>query len=108
MGGYASSGTRITPTTDLSVDDIDCDTLLVNGISAFNNSISANGTPTSVSASGLTDTNSLRVGNGGVGFYGATPQSRLVVSGSRAANAALTSLLTQLNSLGLIQDSSSA
>jgi hypothetical protein len=42
-----------------------------------------------------------------LGFYGATPSTRLSVAGSRAGNAALTSLLTQLAALGLIVDGSS-
>lgn len=40
-------------------------------------------------------------------FYGATPIVRPTVTGSKGANAALTSLLTQLAAIGLIVDSSS-
>jgi hypothetical protein len=42
------------------------------------------------------------------GFFGATPVAKPTVTGSRAANAALASLLTQLAALGLVTDSSSA
>lgn len=43
-----------------------------------------------------------------LGFYGvATPRSKQTVTGSKGANAALTSLLTALANLGLITDSSS-
>lgn len=42
-----------------------------------------------------------------VGFYGATPQSKPTVTGSRGGNAALTSLLTALSNLGLITNSTS-
>jgi hypothetical protein len=41
-----------------------------------------------------------------VGFYGSTPVTKPTVTGSRAGNAALASLLTQLASQGLITDSS--
>lgn len=43
-----------------------------------------------------------------VGFMGATPIARPTVTGSRGANAALASALTQLAALGLITDSSTA
>jgi len=43
-----------------------------------------------------------------MGFYGATPVAKPAVTGSRGGNAALASLLTQLASLGLITDSTSA
>lgn len=43
-----------------------------------------------------------------VGFFGATAIAKPAVTGSRAANAALASLLTALANLGLISDSSSA
>ena len=43
-----------------------------------------------------------------LGFYGATPVAKPAVTGSRGGNAALASLLTQLASLGLVTDSSSA
>ncbi len=42
------------------------------------------------------------------GFYGATPVAKPTVTGSRGGNAALASLLTQLASVGLITDSTSA
>jgi hypothetical protein len=41
-----------------------------------------------------------------LGFFGVTAVSRPTVTGSRGGNAALASLLTALNSLGLILDSS--
>lgn len=43
-----------------------------------------------------------------LGFFGATPIVRPSVTGSRGANAALASLLTQLAALGLITDSTTA
>ena len=42
-----------------------------------------------------------------VSFFGATPQGKQTVSGSRGGNEALASLLTALSNLGLITDSSS-
>jgi hypothetical protein len=42
-----------------------------------------------------------------LGFYTTSPIAKPVVSGSRASNAALASLLTQLANLGLITDSTS-
>jgi hypothetical protein len=43
-----------------------------------------------------------------VGFFGGTPVVKPTVSGAKGSNAALGSLLTQLASLGLITDSSTA
>lgn len=42
-----------------------------------------------------------------VGFYGVAPAARQTVTGSRGGNAALTSLLTALATIGLIVDSTS-
>lgn len=42
-----------------------------------------------------------------IGFYGTTKKSKQTVTGSKGANAALTSLLTALSTIGLITDSSS-
>jgi hypothetical protein len=42
----------------------------------------------------------------GVGFYATAPSAKKTVTGSRAANAALASLLTQLAAYGLLTDSS--
>lgn len=53
------------------------------------------------------DGNLLSPTGGKVGFYGATPAAKPTVTGSRGANAALASLLTQLATLGLLTDSSS-
>lgn len=55
----------------------------------------------------------LVVGNdmevkGSVGFYGTSPQTKQTVTGSRAGNAALASLLTALATLGLVTNSSTA
>lgn len=44
----------------------------------------------------------------GIGFNGATPIAKPTVSGSRGANAALESLLTQLAAYGLITNSTIA
>jgi hypothetical protein len=46
--------------------------------------------------------------DGAVGFYTNTPVSRINVVGSRGGNAALANLLTALNSLGLITNSTTA
>lgn len=43
--------------------------------------------------------------SGELGFYGTTPQSKPTVTGSKGGNAALASLLTALQDLGLIVDS---
>ena len=42
-----------------------------------------------------------------IGFYNATPVSKPEVTGSKGANAALTSLMTALADLGLVTDSTS-
>ena len=49
--------------------------------------------------------NAVEVG-GDVGFYGTTPVTQPTVTGSRGGNAALASLLTALEGMGLIVDSS--
>jgi len=43
-----------------------------------------------------------------VGFYGTTPQAKQTVTGSRGGNAALTSLLTALATIGLITNNTTA
>jgi len=43
-----------------------------------------------------------------VGFFGATPAARPTVTGSRGGNAAVASLLTALETLGLIVDDTTA
>jgi hypothetical protein len=43
-----------------------------------------------------------------VGFYGATPAAKPTVTGAKGANAALTSLLAALVTLGLITDTTTA
>ena len=42
------------------------------------------------------------------GFYGATPATKRSITGSRGSNAALASLLTELATLGLLTDNTSA
>lgn len=66
------------------------------------------GRTTGLDTAGDLDVNNrLRVG-GNVGFYGTTPVAKPAVTGSRGGNAALASLLTQLATLGLITDSTTA
>jgi hypothetical protein len=45
---------------------------------------------------------------GGLGFYGSTPAAKATITGSKASNAALASLLNALNVMGLVTDSTSA
>ena len=51
-------------------------------------------------------TGALQLDGSTVGFFGTTPASKPTVTGSRGGNAALASLLTGLETLGLIIDSS--
>jgi hypothetical protein len=44
---------------------------------------------------------------GDMGFFGGTPASKPTITGSRGANAALASLLTELAGLGILTDSTS-
>jgi hypothetical protein len=44
----------------------------------------------------------------GIGFYGATPAAKPSITGSRNSNAALASLITQLATLGLLTDTTTA
>jgi hypothetical protein len=53
----------------------------------------------------ITATSAVNISGAQMGFYGQTPISRPTVTGSRGGNAALTSLITSLASLGLIIDS---
>lgn len=50
----------------------------------------------------------IRVKADAVGFFNATPAAKPSITGSRGGNAALASLLTQLATLGLITDSTTA
>lgn len=50
-------------------------------------------------------TNRIEADGTGLGFFAATPVAKPTVTGAKGGNAALTSLLTQLASLGLITDS---
>jgi hypothetical protein len=42
-----------------------------------------------------------------IGFYGTTKKSKQTVTGSKGANAALTSLMAALSTIGLVTDSTS-
>ncbi len=55
----------------------------------------------------ITNTTKMTIGPNGIGFYATSPVAKPTVTGSKGANAALTSLLTALNTLGLLTDSSS-
>lgn len=50
-------------------------------------------------------TTRIKVDAAGIGFFAATPVAKPTVTGSKGANAALTSLVTALASLGLVTDS---
>lgn len=43
--------------------------------------------------------------DGDIGFFGATPASRPTISGSRGGNVALADLITKLETLGILEDS---
>lgn len=70
------------------------------------------------SGTGTTANGSVKINSGsttriqangtGLGFFNATPIAKPTVTGAKGGNAALASLLTQLVSLGLITDSSTA
>lgn len=51
-------------------------------------------------------TTRLEVNDAGLAFFGASPAAKPTVTGAKAGNAALTSLLTALATLGLLTDSS--
>ena len=53
-------------------------------------------------------TTRIRVDSTGIGLFGATPIAQPTVSGSRGGNAALADLLTELDNLGLINDTTTA
>ena len=53
-------------------------------------------------------TRQFRINDVGIAFFDGTPTGKPTITGSRAGNAALASILTQLDSLGLINDTTSA
>jgi hypothetical protein len=53
-------------------------------------------------------TSRVKINDTGIGFFNATPAAQPTVTGSRGGNAALADLLTDLATLGLIMDGSSA
>lgn len=59
-----------------------------------------------ISVDGNGPYNMMSLANNAIGFFGASPQLKPTVTGSKGGNAALTSLLTALASMGLITDSS--
>jgi len=78
--------------------------------SALSLAVAASGTAqTILKPVSISGTGGLTMGysGGSLCFYGGSPQVKQTVSGSRGSNAALTSLLTALSTLGLITDSSS-
>ena len=50
-------------------------------------------------------TKRIEINTTGIGFFNATPVAKPTITGSRGGNAGLTSLLSNLNALGLITDS---
>lgn len=70
------------------------------------NAILINRTGTVIDQTELRGT-ALKLNNTTMAFYGGTPAAKPAITGSRGANAALASLLTQLAALGLITDSTS-
>ena len=53
-------------------------------------------------------TRQFRINDTGIAFFDGTPTGKPTITGSRGGNAALASILTQLDSLGLIDDTTSA
>jgi hypothetical protein len=94
-------------------------TLILRSVSQGGMKITSSGAAATVSID-TTNASAIRLGDvtatavtvgraaGNVSFYGATATAKLAVSGSRAGNAALASLLAALNTLGLITDSTTA
>jgi len=58
--------------------------------------------------SGTSGLSRIIVGETGIGFYGSAEVAKPTITGSRGGNAGLASLLTQLATLGLITDSTTA
>ena len=76
----------------------------INGILAVVGGVPA----LQMQAAQTTITNSLSLTGSGIGFFGTSPTTKPTVTGSRGGNAALTSLLTALATLGLITNSTTA
>ena len=75
---------------------------LVDRNNGFRNHATFTGASTAAAA--VTEFNSSVKVDGNVGFYGATPQPRPTVAGSRAGNKALASLISALAGLGIVVD----
>jgi len=67
--------------------------------------LTINGTLTATGAAELSSTLKV-VGN--IGFYNTAPQAKPTITGSRDGNAAVASLLTELETLGLLTDGTGA
>lgn len=79
----------------------------LTGNAAIAGTLDVTGTLTAFGFFGAGGNVQLGSGASTIGFYGATPGAKPAVTGSKGANAALTSLLSALATLGLITDSSS-
>lgn len=77
-----------------------------SGISGWNFLV-AGGSKLQLTSSQVTANTAFKV-VGNVGFYNTAPVAKPTITGSRSANAALASLLTQLATLGLCTDSTTA
>lgn len=81
--------------------------LTLSGNVAVGGTLDVTGTLTAFGYFGAGGNVGLGSGASTIGFYGATPAAKPTVTGGKGANAALTSLLSALATLGLITDSSS-
>lgn len=95
-GGLGAGSTQVTPVATSSQQSLgwECQDTLLSLVTA-------------PSGTNQTITRLLQANNTGLGFFGTAPVAKPTVTGSRSANAALASLITQLAALGLITDSSS-
>jgi hypothetical protein len=89
----------------LTADTVDRFVITCDGTQTWGPGTSATDvTLARTATSTMTLTGALKI-NGNIGFYNATPVAKPTVSGAKASNAALTSLMTALSSLGIVTDS---
>jgi len=93
---FTLPGTNVTYTLEF-----DAITMTVTLMDNLGNSVVLDSSAMTVVATIVT---SISLATGALGFYGATPVAKPTVSGSKNGNAALTSLMTALASLGLVTD----
>lgn len=97
-GALTLCGSSIPLKTEAAVHKLTITPATANLINA------ASGTSLALQSNGTTR---FSLDGTGIGFYATAPAAKQTVTGSKGANAALTSLMTALSTIGLVTDSTS-